>query len=70
MGKKKKALLAKQAKQSKIFMAIFIVAAYFTWLWTLSAIAYADLEVCKQWGPEAFYYSQGPVWYVLDNIDN
>jgi len=48
MGKKKKALQAKKERQSKIFMLIFIVAAYFTGLFTLSTISYANLEVCKQ----------------------
>ena len=69
MGKKKKALKAKLKKQSKIFMLIYIVAAYFTGLFTLHTIAYADLEVCKAWWPQAFYSSQWPVGYVLGNFD-
>jgi len=67
MGKKKKALEAKEALQSKIYMWIFIVAAYFTGLYTLSIIAYADLDVCKMGWSEAFESSQWPVGFVLWN---
>ena len=69
MGKKKKALKAKLKRQNKIFMWIFLIAAYFTWLFTLNTIAYADLAVCQKGWPEAFYNSQGPVGYVLGNFD-
>ena len=69
MGKKKKlkkALKAKKQLKNKIFMGIFIITAYFTWLFTLQAIAYADLAICEARGTEAFYESQGPVGFVLD----
>ena len=70
MGKNKKALKAKRVLKSKIFMGVFLISAYFTWLWIVSAVAYADLEVCKQWGPVAFQNSQWPVWFVLGNNNN
>ena len=69
MGKKKKILKAKNILKSKIFMAIFLIASYFTWLWIVSAVAYADLAVCIEWGPEAFQNSQWPVWFVLWNFN-
>ena len=69
MGKKKKALKAKLARQSKIFMWIFIIAAYFTGLGILWSVSYANLDVCIQGWPEAFQNSQWPVWFVLWNFD-
>jgi len=69
--KKKNKRLFKLNKKlkSKIYMLIFIIAAFFTGLFTLSTIAYANLEVCKAGGPQAFHNSQWPVGYVLGNFD-
>ena len=69
MGKKKKALEAKKRLHSKIFMGIFLILAYFTGLSMVSAIAYADLELCRQAWAEAFNGSQGPVGFVLGNFN-
>jgi len=67
MWKKKKALKkAKKQMLSKVYMWIFIIAAYFTWIIVIWAIAYADLEVCKNGWAEAFEISQWPVWFVLN----
>lgn len=56
----------KKRLESKIFMGIFIIAAYFTGLWIVSAVAYADLEVCKTAWSEAFRNAAGPVGYVIN----
>jgi len=69
MWKKKKLLKARKILLSKIYMLIFIIAAFFTGLFTLQTIAYANLEICKQGWLRAFYNSQGPVGYVLENFD-
>ncbi len=68
MGKKKKALKARLKKQSKLFMLIFILASYTIWLWTISTIAYADLEICKKGWINVFNNSQWPVGFVLGNF--
>ena len=69
MGKKKKAIKAERILKSKIFMGVFLISSYFTWLWIVSAVAYADLEICIQGWPEAFQNSQWPVWFVLWNFN-
>lgn len=66
MGKKK-ALKRKfkEEVKSKVYFWIAIMSIFFVWLNTVSAIAYADLEICKNSWPEAFHSSNGPVGFVL-----